>query len=386
MATKKNIDDLLQSFIERGLPGCSLHVLQRGETLYEGYFGMADLKTQEKVTEKSIFRLASMSKIPLYTVMMMLYEQGKFLMSDPIGKYLPEWKDSKKILVKADGSREIVPTCRPINIKDVMTMKCGLPYCNSDGPTEDPVMEGMQICMRPLWEKGHFTLQEHLAAVSKAPLACDPGTQWIYGFSSELAAGIIEAVCDKPINEVFRELLYRPLGMDSTDAIFFGDTEERMVKLYARNQEGKLVPGPDFFDKKHLPGAVNEQGWGRVFTTGKDFSKLMQMLACGGVYEGHRFMSRKTIDLLRSNTLDGTFTDTYNGGYGYGYGFRTLVDKAQGNANGSIGSFGWTGGFGTWCEADPEEGLSIVYMHNLIPNEEEYYHPRVRNASYGLVQ
>lgn len=386
MTTCTKIDELLQSFIDRGLPGCSLHVVQRGKTLYEGYCGVSDLDTGKKIDSNSVFRLASMSKIPLYTVLMMLYEQGRFLMTDPIGDYLPGWEKSTKYVKKEDGTYDIVPTARPLIIKDAMTMKCGLPYCNFDGPTDDIVMKGMQECMRPLWKKGYYTVSEHLAAMSKAPLACDPGEQWIYGFSSEIAAGLVEAVCDKPINEVFREMLYEPLGMTSTDAIYFGDIQERMVRLYARDGEGKLVDGPDFFDKKHLPGAENEQGWGRVFTTGNDFSKLMQMLACGGEYEGRHYMSRKTIDLLRTNTLDGTFGDTYNGGYGYGYGFRTLVDKSQGNSNGSLGSFGWTGGFGSWCEADPEEGLSIVYMHNLMPNDEGYYHPRVRAAAYGLVR
>lgn len=153
-----------------------------------------------------------------------------------------------------------------------------------------------------------------------------------------------------------------------------------------KNTEGQLVPGPDFFDKKHLPGSEHEEGWGRIFSTGRDYSKLMQMLACGGVYDGVRLMSRKTIDLMRSNTLGGTFGDSYNGGYGYGYGVRTLVDKAAGNNNGSFGAFGWTGGFGSWCEADPEEELSIVYMHNLMPNDEQYCHPRVRTAAYGLIE
>lgn len=175
MATKKDVDALLESFIKRGLPGCSLHVIKRGETLYEGYFGMADLDTKRKVDENSIFRLASMSKIPLYTVLMMLYEQGKFLMSDPIGDYLPDWKESTKYLIKEDGSYEIVPTNRPLIMKDALTMKCELPYCNFDGPTDDIVMKGMQECMRPLWEKGHYTLTEHLRAMSKTPLACDPG-------------------------------------------------------------------------------------------------------------------------------------------------------------------------------------------------------------------
>lgn len=385
MCSIKDVDNLLQSFIDRGLPGCSLHVVQKGNVLYEGYFGMADIEAGKKVDENSVFRLASMSKIPLYTVMMMLYEQGKYLMTDPVGKYLPGWETSTKYVKKEDGSYDVVKTDRPLIIKDALTMKCGLPYCNFDGPTDDIVMKGMQECMRPLWKKGYYSVAEHMAAMCKAPLACEPGTEWIYGFSSEITAGLIEAICDMPVNDVFRKMLYEPLGMTSTDAIYFGDIPERMVRLYAKDGNGNLTDGPGFFDKKHLPGIENEAGWGRVFTTGSDFSKLMQMLACGGEFDGKRYMSRKTIDLLRTNTLDGLFGDTYNGGYGYGYGFRTLVDKNKANSNGSIGSFGWTGGFGTWCEADPQEGLSIVYMHNLMPNDEEYYHPRVRAASYGLV-
>lgn len=386
MSTAKDLDRLLQSFIDRGIPGCSLHVMQSGKTLYEGYFGVTDIHSPTPVNERTLFRQASLSKIPLYTVMMMLYEQGLFLMEEPIGNYLPEWSNSTKYVRQSDGTMTVVPTERPITIRDVCTMKCGLPYCNSDSPTEDPVLKGMQECMRPLWSVGHYTLREHLKAMSKAPLACEPGEQWIYGFSSELAAGIVEAVCDRPINEVMRQMLYEPLGMTDTDAIFFGDAEKRLVTLYAKNTEGQLVPGPDFFDKKHLPGSEHEEGWGRIFSTGRDYSKLMQMLACGGVYDGVRLMSRKTIDLMRSNTLGGTFGDSYNGGYGYGYGVRTLVDKAAGNNNGSFGAFGWTGGFGSWCEADPEEELSIVYMHNLMPNDEQYCHPRVRTAAYGLIE
>lgn len=386
MASVNDIDRLLEDFIKRGLPGCSLHVVQRGVTLYEGYKGVSDIDTKEKVTNESVFRLASMSKIPLYTVMMMLYEQGKFLMTDPVGKYMPEWSESTRYEKSEDGKVIVVPTKRPLIVKDALTMKAGLPYCNSDFPTDDPVMKGMQECMRPLWAKGHFSVREHMEAMSKAPLSCEPGTEWIYGFSSEITAGLIEAICDKPINDVFDEMLFEPLGMKDTGAIYKKDTEKRMVKLYAKASDGSLQPGPSFFDAKHKPGIENEQGWGRLFSTGSDFTKLMQMLANHGFYEGRQYLSRKTIDLLRTNTLGGLFEDDYNAGYGYGYGFRTLVDKALGNNNGSVGAFGWTGGFGTYCEADPSEGLSIVYMHNLMPDDEGYYHPRVRNASYGLIK
>ncbi|MCM1118390.1 MAG: beta-lactamase family protein [bacterium] len=386
MATAKDVDQLLESFVERGLPGCSLKVMQRGNTLYEGYFGYTDLTSKAPVTKDSLFRQASMSKIPLYTAMMMLYERGKFLLSDPVGNYLPEWKTSTKYLCHANGCVSVVPTERPITIRDTLSMKCGLPYCNSDASTQDMTLRGMQECMRPLWEKGHYTLQEQLAAVSAAPLACEPGSHWIYGFSSELAAGIIEKICDKPVNDALKELLFDPLEMENTAAIFFDGARERLVALYALDAEGKYGPGPDFFDKKHLPGAENEAGWARLFSNVEDYSHLMQMLACGGTWKDRRVMSRKTIDLMRSNTLDETqLRDFPDRGYGYGYGFRTLIDRAAGDLNGSLGSFGWTGGFGSWCEADPQEGLSIVYMHNLIPNDEQYYHPRIRAISYALL-
>ena len=162
-----------------------------------------------------------------------------------------------------------------------------------------------------------------------------------------------------------------------------------MVKLYARDKDGNLSRTTMPFDSKHLPGPEHEEGWARLFTTGEDFSRLMGMLACGGVWEGRRLLGRKTIDMMRSNGLNETqlrdFQDEYNRGYGYGYGVRTLIDKAAGDNNGSLGAFGWTGGFGTWCESDPEDQVSIVYMHNMMPNMETYYHPRVRNAVYGCL-
>ena len=228
--------------------------------------------------------------------------------------------------------------------------------------------------------------------MSKAILQYEPGTHWSYGFSSEITAALIEKVCDKPINDVFKELLFDPLGMDSTRAKFFDGAKERLVKMYARKEDNSLeeiVNSP--FDRGHLP--ETETGWGRLFSNVNDYSKLIGMLANGGEFGGVKIMGRKTIDTMRSNGLDAEMLNDfesdgapYNYGYGYGYGVRTLIDKARGNHNGSLGSFGWTGGFGTWCEADPEDAVSIVYMHNQSPNMELYYHHHVRNVAYGCLE
>lgn len=389
MSDFRAVDKLLQSFVDGGLPGCSLHIAKDGETLYEGYFGYSDVEKKIPVTDESLFRQASMSKLPLYTTLMILYEQGKFLLSDPIYDFFPEWRHSTKFFTYPNGDVRIVPTGRPVTVRDVLTMRCGLPYCNFPGETDSGTLRYMQKKMQPLWDQGHFTLREQIAAMADVPQAFEPGRRWLYGFSSELAAGIIEAVCGKSVDDAFEELLFGPLGMTQTRSHYFGDAKERMVRLYQKTQEGALTPMNSPLDDKHLPGKEHECGWARLFSTGADFTKLMQMLACGGVYRGTRIMGRKTIDLMRTNTLtenpSGVFGDLYNAGYGYGFGVRTLVDKQKGNHNGSIGAFGWTGGFGTWCESDPSEGISIVYMHNMMPNEEVYYHLRVRAAAYGAL-
>jgi CubicO group peptidase (beta-lactamase class C family) len=390
MSTVKDIDKLLQDFVDGGLPGCGLQITHRAKTIYEGYFGYSDIEAKVPVTSKSVFRQASLSKLPLYTVLMMLYEKGKFLMSDPIYRFFPEWKNTKKFIKNPNGYMEIVPTEGPITIRDLLSMSCGLPYCNFPSDSKNPTLKAMEKCMKPLWDKGHFTLREQIAAISEAPLAFEPGTHYLYGFSSELAAGVVEAVCDKSIDDVFEEMLFDPLEMNDTRSHYFGDIQERMVKLYHKTSDGKLEPMNTPLDDKHLPGPEHECGWARLFATVNDYSKLMQMLANGGVYNGKRIMGRKTINMMRANGLDEVklkdFTDEYNAGYGYGYGVRTLIDKEKGNHNGSLGAFGWTGGFGTWAEADPDEQISIVYMHNMMPNEERYYHLRMRAAAYGLVE
>lgn len=389
MSSVKDIDRLLQDFVDGGLPGCALMITRRGETLYEGYFGYADIENKKPVTAQSVFRQASLSKIPLYTVLMMLYERGLFLLTDPIDKYFPEWKNPKKVVKNPNGYLEIVPTQRPITVSDILSMKCGLPYCHGVSNSTDPTLKAMEKCMEPLWKKGHYTLREHIVAISQAPLAFEPGEHWLYGFSSELAAGLIEVVCDKSIDDVFQELLFDPLEMTNTGSHYFSDIEERMVVLYQKRPDNVITPAIHTFDETHRNGAQYERGWARLFSTARDYSNLVHMLANGGVHKGKRIIGRKTIDMMRSNGLNAVqlqdFTDGYNAGYGYGYGVRTLIDKNLGNHNGSLGAFGWTGGFGTWCEADPTEGLSIVYMHNMIPNEEKYYHLRIRNAAYGLV-
>ena len=390
MATVKDMDRLLQSFVDGGLPGCGLKITRRVETVYEGYFGWADLEAKTPLTSCSVFRQASTSKLPLYVAAMMLYEKGLFLLSDPLYEYLPEYRESRKAVRCGDGSFEIVKADRPLIIKDILTMRCGLPYCNFPVETDDPTLAAMVKAMEPLWAKGHYTNREQVRAMADVPLAFEPGTHWMYGFASELTCALVEAVTGRGVDAALEELLFEPLDMRDTRSHFFGDIQERMVKLYAIDEENRLTPTSFPLERTFLPGEENEMGWARLFATVGDFSNMMTMLANGGVFRGEHIMGRKTIDLMRCNVLTveqmADYTNPYEAGYGYGLGVRTLLDRAAGGVNGSPGAFGWTGGYGSWCEADPEDGTAVVYMHNMLPNRERWYHPRVRAAAYGLIE
>lgn len=399
MSDYKHLDALLQKYVDDGLPGCGCMIAKKGEILYENYFGWADIENKKKLTRENVFRQASLTKIAMYTTAMMLYEQGKFLMSDPLYEYFPEWRNSTKMVRRENGEIDIVPVDHPITIKNIMNMTCGLPYdmIMGDMPVQHPTAEAMAQAMKPLREKGYFTLREQIQTISKVPLTFEPGERFLYGFASELTAGLLEVICGKPAEQVIKEMLFEPLGMDSSANFTFGDLADRLVKNYYLN------PGKQLGDEDALytPSAERDAqfvgplgtvpGFSRVITNCHDYTKLIQMLANGGVYNGERIMGRKTIDLFRTNTLTDTmikedFSNSYLAGYGYGYGVRTLMNHYTGQHNGSIGQFGWTGGSGTWAEADPSEGVSIVYMHNLQPNLEEYHHLRMRATAYGCLE
>ncbi|MBR3001835.1 MAG: serine hydrolase [Oscillospiraceae bacterium] len=395
MSNFKDLDALLQKYVDDGLPGCGMVIAKKGEILYEKYFGYADVENKVPLEQKHLFRQASLTKVAMYTTAMMLYEQGKFLMTDPIYEYFPEWKNTMKRVTLPNGKVEIVPVEHPITVKNIMNMTCGLPYHMIMGniPLRNPVSESMGHYMEPLFKKGHFTLREQIAAMSQVPIAFEPGERWLYGFASELTAGLIEAVGGKPAEKVIKEMLFEPLQMNTTANYLEGDMGERLVKNYVLapgkklGDEGALVIRDDSMMVGPL-GTVN--GFSRVVTNPSDYTHLIQMLANGGKWNGEQIMGRKTIDLMRTNTIsqeliDQDLANNYLCGYGYGYGVRCLMDKHVGHSNGSLGQFGWTGGSGTWGEADPSEGTSIVYMHNLQPNLEEYHHLRMRAVAYGCL-
>ncbi len=389
MSDFSNLDAILRQFAKSSVPSCSCAVARDGEILYEGYYGYADLETKKPVGPGSLYRQASMTKLVTYTILMMLHERGAFLMHQPISDFFPEWAHKTKFVRSANGDVAVVPLEKPITVKDAVIMTCGMPYCF--GPASEDstnlTLLAMSKAMEPLWARGHYRVREAIRAMADVPVAFEPGSHWMYGFGSELVGGVVEELTGMPLYQVMREFIFEPLGMKDTDTLFRDDLQERLVTAYAPTADG-FQRMPASLDRGQIPGEENEEGRPSLMTNVRDFTKLMQLWACGGEYQGKRLISEHSLRLMRTNCLTGDAlrdyqNDAYNAGYGYGYGVRTLMDRYPGGASGSIGSFGWTGGFGTWCEADPVEHVSIVYMHNMMPNQEMDHHHRVRAAAYG---
>ena len=383
----KHLDDLLQRFVQRGLPGCAVGVAQGDEVLYEGYHGLADIEANRPITEDTVYRLYSMTKVIICTAAMMLMERGLLHLNDPISEYLPEFSSLTVARQKSDGTYEFSPCSATMLVRHAFTMSVGLPYAYEESPTTVVVREAMSELSK---DPGGYTLRQLVRALASVPLAAEPGERFQYGYGHDLVAALIEVITGKSVGSFLQDELFTPLRMTSTGYRYFGDLQQRMVSLY-RIEEGSEPQKISIdSDQHHLPGALYEGGGSGLFSSVRDYLKFAQMLANGGIYLGNRIIGRKTIDLMRTNQLSGAvlnrFQNFYNAGYGYGLGVRTMLDPSAAGANNSPGAFGWSGVLGTWVEIDPGEKLAMVYMHQTRPNMEEYHHHRVRAAVYAAVR
>ena len=382
------LDNLLKRFVEEGTnPGCAAAVMQGDELIWHGEAGYADIESGKKVDLHSMFSQASTTKLFTYAILGMIYEEGKFLFSDPLSDYLPEWKNTKKYVTLPNGAVETAPLEQPITIRDAVAMMCGLPYCMV--PAVDPAtptLTAMSRQMRELLKKGPSTIAEEVRVMAEVPVMFEPGSHWQYGFGSDITGVLVETFEGKPLREVFEDRLIKPLELEDADTFARPWNKDRIVTNYAKKGPGQFEPMADFsaLDPDSVPAGARPN----LLISARDFAVFMQMLANGGTYKGRKFLGAGTVAMLHENQLGPVqmedFECDYLAGYGYGLGFRTLLTRKYGH-NGNLGDFGWTGGTGIWVEADPVEKFAVAYMHNMRPNEELYHHHRVRAVVNGIM-
>lgn len=385
MSETKHLDALLAGYVKRGPAGCGMAVAQRGKIIYEGYFGMADRENGRPIDADTTYRLYSMTKVITVTAGLILFERGAFLLNEPFHAYFPEYRDCEVVVPTSQNHYELRRAQNPIRIRDAFGMTCGLPYGGGNSPTG----VAMRAYAREMEARGKYDIIDFVEGMARVPLAFEPGTRWAYGHGHELVAALIQRLSGKKVGQFMQDEIFGPLGMAHTGYRWKGRDRENMAVMYRRGEDSALTPDTTR-DANFAPDAVFEGGGAGLYSTVRDYLRFTQMLANGGELDGVRIIGRNTIDLMRANRLNAVqlkdFVFPYTEGYGYGLGVRVLMDQAAGNSNSTPGEFGWTGVAGTWTSIDPAHGFSAVYMHQMDPNMEEYYHLRVRAAAYGLLR
>lgn len=376
---------VLEDFVKKGPVGCAVKVQRRGETLYEQCVGYADAETKKPIAPDTIYRIYSMSKVITCTAALMLYERGLYALNDELSEYLPEFKNPQVYRHSANNSVFTAPAAGPIRVRNLFTMTSGYPYPGQDTETARHMAKTFEEVEKTALPDKQWTLRDFTKTLASIPLAFEPGSHWMYGMSHDILGAFIETVSGKRFGQFLQEEIFEPLGMKDTSFRIADDKKHRLCSLYDREDNGTVTKNTGM-DSDYQPGAVFESGGGGLLSTLGDYGRFAQLLA-NGELDGVRLLSDHTIRLMSTNHLTPQQMVDYNweqlAGYGYGLGVRVLVDPAAGGCNANIGEFGWAGLAGTLVFIDPKEQLSAVYMQQMLPNQEPYHMPRLRNVIYG---
>ena len=380
------VTNFLDSLSKIGIPGLDLAIYLKGNEVYRHQTGLADIDTQRPISNDTIYQFYSMTKVITCVSALRFYENGIFKLDDPLYEYLPEFKNMEIRQVLDNGEVVTKPAENPVRIVHLFTMASGLTY--------NYLTNLQEMSMKT---DGNFTLQEFSEALAKDPLYFEPGTRWEYGLSHDVLGRLIEVLSGKTLGEYFHENIFAPLGMVDTFFRLPEEKEHRMVTCYKYDEETKTHNKPDISLIRYDLDFKFESGGGGLLSTVDDYAKFANALCAGGTVANasstyyYRILGNATIDLMRTNHLNKAKMENYGGtwsphrGYGYGLGVRTMVDKAAGGSNSSIGEYGWAGMLGTYLLIDPVYDLTYVYAQQLTPSKEEYIAPRLRNVVYGCL-
>lgn len=373
----------LQDYVDEGrLSGAVAIVARRGKIAYFEAIGQLDKESSTPMTSDAIFRIASQTKALVSVGVMMLQEDGKLLITDPVGKYLPEFMDTSVAQPNGRGTYDIVAANRPITIRDLLTHTAGISY--GSGPASDRWDEagitGWYFANR---NESAGAVMARLAAL---PLDAHPGERWIYGYNTDILGAMIEKITGETLGAFLRERLLRPLGLTDTHFFLPQNKVDRLATVYSSTDDGiERAPDPG-----HMVGQgayVNGprksfSGGAGLLSTATDYATFLQMMLNGGELNGTRVLSRTTVNsMITSHTGDLDFRP----GQGFGLGFSVVQDAAALGLPTSTGEFGWGGAYHSTYWVDPIEEMVVVYLTQLIPARNIDDHGKLRTLIHQAI-
>ncbi|MBL8212559.1 MAG: beta-lactamase family protein [Bryobacterales bacterium] len=360
------IDALLDRYVqENRIPGAVALVLRDGSPVYQKAIGWADKEAGRKMTHDTIFRIASQTKAITSTAILMLVEEGKIGITEPVGNFIPTFK--KTTVAGPDG--QITPAKRPITIHDLLTHTAGISYGN------DPQVAAAyrEKGLGPAAGNGWYTADKDepicvsMERLGTLPFVSQPGEKYVYGYNTDILGCVVEKASGMPLDKFVETRITGPLGMKDTRFFLKPQDKDRLAAVYASDGpmnykravdgskgQGSYVDGP----RKSFAGGAG------LTSTAADYARFLECLRRGGEIDGVRLLSPRTVALMRTNQ-SGTLHST--NGVGFGYGFD-VAERPGAKGLAGVGAFGWGGAYGTSYQVDPESHLVVVFMEQLMPN------------------
>ncbi|QBM17940.1 hypothetical protein MARI_20630 [Marinobacter sp. JH2] len=380
-----------ERYIQPGkLPGAVCLVARHGKVVWSQAQGLMDVERNRPMQRDTLFRIYSMTKPVTSIAMMQLYEQGKFLLNDPVHKYIPSWRNLRVYKSGSYPDFETEPATKAMTIRDLMTHTSGLTYGFTERTEVDAAYRQLKLDGSPI-----LTLEKLVERLAELPLEFSPGTAWNYSASTDVLGYLVEVLSGKRLNEYFDDHIFQPLGMTDTGFYVRPEQQHRFAAcyLYQPGDTMKLQDDPE--RSKFLKPPRFLSGGGGLVSTIDDYHKFAQALCQGGEYQGQRIIGRKTLEFMRRNHLPenqdlpalsvGGFSETPYQGSGFGLGFSVKTDVAASHTVGSEGEFGWGGLASTSFFVDPEEDLVVIFMTQLMPSSSYPIRQELRALVYGAM-
>jgi CubicO group peptidase (beta-lactamase class C family) len=369
-------------YIDPGrIAGCQVAVARHGHVGYFRSFGVRDRERSAAVAEDTIWRIYSMTKPITGVALMSLYERAMFQLSDPVTRFIPEWRDLKVRERAEDGSERLVEPRSPMTVRDLLMHMSGLGFGGGRTLRELFSAEAKPgQGLAPGARRGpNATLQTMIERYAGYPLEFHPGTRWFYSVSTDVCGRLVEIISGQRFDEYLRENVFEPLAMRDTGFVVPDAKVDRFAACYRRDADKKLVLVDDPQSSGYRDEPSFLSGGGGLVSTTTDYLRFCQMLLNGGELDGVRILGRKTIELMASNHLpgDGDLQSVaLPGGYGevgfagMGFGLTVAVAKAPAATQviGSPGEYMWGGAASTIFWVDPAEDLTVVFMTQLLPS------------------
>lgn len=363
------VDRMLQQYVdENRIAGAVALVLRNGQPVYERAVGWSDKEAGRRMTTDTMFRIASQTKAITSTAILALMEEGKVGLGDPVSRFLPPFAKTT-VAVKNDSGVTLVPAKRQITIRDLLTHTAGISY----GVQSEVAAQYEAKALGPAAGYGWYTADKSepicdtMERLASLPFVAQPGEAWVYGYNTDILGCVVERASGMPLDEFIRTRITEPLGMKDTRFFLNPEQRTRLAAVYSSGSDGRIVRAPEGAKGQgaYVDGPRKSfAGGAGLLSTVSDYSRFLEMIRNGGALGDVRILSPRTIALMTTNQV-GTLHSL--NGLGFGLGFET-TDRYGASGLDAVGAYGWGGAYGSLYRVDPESGLVITLMIQLLPN------------------